>query len=93
MKKYFDSVEKGIGESEKKIEEIKRYAENCKKENPNISKKDYVSKVNADINEKHLIPLYYSAFDNKLDSFIERLEVWKYIDIFGISAEPESDEQ
>ena len=93
MKKYFDSVETGMNESEKKIEEIKRYAENCKKENPNISKKDYVSNVNADVNEKRLIPLYYSAFDGKLDSFIERLEVWKYIDIFGISAEPESDEQ
>ena len=87
MKKYFDSVEAGMKAAEHKIKEIENFALTWKENNPTSSKKEYVSFVNNTITEKHFIPLYYSAFDGKLRYFISKLEVKKYIELFGITAE------
>ncbi len=87
MKKYFDSVEAGMKAAEHKIQEIDSFALTWKENNPSSSKKEYVSFVNDTITEKHFIPLYYSAFDGKLRYFISKLEVKKYIELFGITAE------
>jgi len=87
MKKYFDSVEAGMKAAEHNIQEIESFALKWKENNPTSSKKEYVSYVNNTITEKHFIPLYYSAFDGKLRYFISKLEVKKYIELFGITAE------
>ena len=87
MKKYFDSVEAGMKAAEHKIQEIENFALIWKEKNPASGKKEYVSFVNDTITEKQFIPLYYSAFDGKLGYFISKLEVKKYIELFGITAE------
>ena len=73
--------------AEQTIREIEIFARSRKEERPGSGEKEYVACVNDTVKEERFRTLYYSAFDGKLKFFISKLDVKKYIDLFGITAE------
>lgn len=86
-KDKFEIVKKQVSAAQVIIEEIKKETEEWKKQyqNPNSGqlRKWFAEDV---INNKYA-PLFFAAFDNKLDNLIEKLTPEKFIRIFNITME------
>ena len=81
---FFSQVEKEMQRVNDVINEINQYVVKWKQDFPTLTKKDFSSFIEKEIKDKQLIPMYYCAYDNKLNEYVKMMESKQLVKKFNI---------
>lgn len=80
---YFDKVRKDMGKALEAVINIRNYVEIWMQENPNAPRKWFAQEFGT----AKYAPLYFAAYDYKLNEFLNKMSTDKYVKFFGIGKE------